>query len=362
MKPLRAQEIGDFATMLTGGRGRGQAERPTKTPGRKWPLPLDYCASRLARDQAGWPKGMKNMALRVKDDIQKFWGSLYESLYAGVNDDLDRETLCAQIADLKAMFQYRAHMAVVEMPISQLAGKQVLEIGSGAGGHSALFAAHGAHMTSIDVTFVRAKATQHKFDVLGTSANCRALQADAELLPFADDSFDFVYSNGVLHHTPDTQSSIDQVLRVLKPGGRAVIMLYCKSSWHYWFNMWFCQGILLGKSFRDANWLGKATEWGGRNRQEVLNPITKCYTRRGIRRLFHRFADVRLRKGEFYFYLIPKLGRFIRYQQLKRYGTHPGGLLVYGTPWPVQSPLELQLGRVMGFGWFISAVKPPGPE
>ena len=151
---------------------------------------------------------------------------------------------------------------------------------------------------------------------------------------------------------------MDEVWRVLKPGGKAVIMLYCKSSWHYWINMWLCVGILMGRAFGGANWLGRATEWGGKDEQTVENPITRCYTAGGIRRLFHRFRNVRLRKGEFYFFLIPKLGRIYRKFQIKRYGVHPGGILVYGEPWPMQSPLERWLGPIMGWAWFVTAEKP----
>jgi ubiquinone/menaquinone biosynthesis C-methylase UbiE len=190
------------------------------------------------------------------------------------------------------------------------------------------------------------------------AAGCAALQSDAENLPFADGAFDIVYSNGVLHHTTDTGKAMDEVYRVLRPGGRAVIMLYCKSSWHYWINMGLCVGLLKGKAFGDANWLGKATEWGGRNAQTAENPITRCYTRGEIHRLFNRFGGLGLRKGEFYFYLIPKLGRFYRRWQVRRYGVHAGGVLVYGEPWPRQSPLEMWLGRIMGFAWFIGARKP----
>ncbi|GAB6052600.1 hypothetical protein JCM17960_14200 [Magnetospira thiophila] len=295
----------------------------------------------------------------TKADIQSFWKSLYDSLYEDVDRDLSKQGLLDGLNALEDMFRYRRHLAVVEMPLSDLKGKKVLEIGPGAGGHSALFAKYGAHMTSVDLTFHRARATQAKFDLLGNTAEqCRALQSDAENLPFADDSFDIVYSNGVLHHTLDTEKSMDEVLRVLKPGGRAVILLYCKSSWHYWINMVLAEGLLRGRMFKDRNWLGKATEWGGKNAQTVENPITRCYTAGGIRQLFAKFNDLTLRKGEFYFYLIPKLGRLYRRWQIKRYGTHPGGILVYGTPWPIQSPLELWLGKIMGFGWYISARKP----
>ncbi len=294
-----------------------------------------------------------------KSDIQAFWGSLYTSLYDKVDARLTREKLLEAIADLKDMFSMRKHMSTVEISLEDLCGKKVLEIGPGAGGHSVLLATHGAHVTSIDLTQARALATQRKYDLLGDAVeSCQAMQGDAENLPFADNSFDIVYSNGVLHHTRDTERAIDEVYRVVKPGGHAVIMLYCKSSWHYWFNMFLCVGLLQGKAFRDPNWLGKATEWAGRNKQTIENPITRCYTKAGIFDLFTKFTDVTARKDEFYFYLIPKLGRLYRKYQIKTYGTHPGGLLVYGEPWPHQSPLETWLGKVMGWVWYISAEKP----
>jgi ubiquinone/menaquinone biosynthesis C-methylase UbiE len=295
----------------------------------------------------------------AKQDVQAFWGSLYDSLYDDVDKELTREQLLKGIDDLEDMFRVRDYMTTHEMPLENLKGKRVLEIGPGAGGHSALFAKHGAVMTSADITFSRARATQAKFDLMGDkAADCRAMQSDAENLPFADNTFDIVYSNGVLHHTPDTDQAIAEVYRVLKPGGQAVIMLYCKDSWHYWFNMIFCVGILQGKLITGENWLGRATEWGGKNAQTLENPITRCYSAGGIRRMFSAFKGTSLRKGEFYFYLIPKLGRLYRRWQIKRNGVHPGGILVYGEPWPMQAPLEMWLGRHMGWAWFITATKP----
>ncbi|HEC91114.1 MAG TPA: class I SAM-dependent methyltransferase [Alphaproteobacteria bacterium] len=295
----------------------------------------------------------------AKQDVQAFWGSLYDSLYDDVDRELTRERLFQGLDDLEDMFRLRQHMAVHDMALRELKGKRVLEVGPGAGGHSALFAKHGAVMASADITLSRARATQAKFDLMGERASgCQAMQSDAEHLPFADNTFDIVYSNGVLHHTPDTQLALAEVRRVLKPGGRAVIMLYCKSSWHYWINMVLAVGILQGKAFGSSNWLGHATEWGGKKTQTLENPITRCYTARGVRRLFGNFNDISLRKREFYFYLIPKLGRLYRRWQIKRYGVHPGGILVYGEPWPMQSPLEIWLGRYMGWAWFITATKP----
>ena len=299
------------------------------------------------------------MSSPAKTDIQAFWKSLYNSLYEDVDAGLTRDALFKSLDDLEDLFRIRRHMAVVEMPLAELAGKKVLEVGPGAGGHSALFAKHGAHMTSLDITPARARATEAKFRLMGERAeHCHAINGDSENLPFPDASFDIVYSNGVLHHTLDTEKAIAEVLRVLKPGGQAVIMLYCKSSWHYWINMFLPVGLLMGKAFRDPNWLGKATEWGGKNRQTVANPITRCYTGAGIARLFRSFTQLTYRKADFYWYLVPKLGRLYRKYQIRKYGTHPGGVLVYGEPMPLQSPMELKLGEIMGFSWFISARKP----
>jgi len=294
----------------------------------------------------------------VKNDIKAFWGSLYYSLYDDVDNKLSQAQLLEALDQLEDMFRLRDHMAVVDMPLNNLFGKHVLEIGSGSGGHSALFAKYGAIVTSADITLVRAVSTQNKFRLLGELAGgCQAIQSDAELLPFNDNSFDIVYSNGVLHHTSDSQGAVAEVYRVLKREGQAIIMLYCKNSWHYWINMFLSVGILQGKLFRDRNWLGKATEWGGKNRQSIENPVTKCYNRSGIEKLFKDFHVEKLRKSEFYFYLIPKIGKVYRRWQIKKYGVHPGGLLVYGEPWPIQSPLELFLGKIIGWSWFIRAIK-----
>ena len=201
----------------------------------------------------------------VKNDIKGFWGSLYYSLYDGIDQKLNQAQLLEALDQLEDMFRFRNHMAVAEMPLDNLSGKRVLEIGPGSGGHSALFAKYGAIVTSADITLVRASSTQIKFRLLGEIADgCQAIQSDAEHLPFNDNSFDIVYSNGVLHHTSDSQGAVAEVYRVLKPGGEAIIMLYCKSSWHYWINMFFAVGILQGKLFCDRNWLGRATEWGYR--------------------------------------------------------------------------------------------------
>jgi SAM-dependent methyltransferase len=184
------------------------------------------------------------------------------------------------------------------------------------------------------------------------------VQGDAERLPFADGTFDIVYSNGVLHHSPHTGVAIDEMFRVLKPGGRAVVMLYCKSSFHYWFTLFLCTGLLKGAIFKHRDWLGHATEWIGDAPQTATNPITRCYTGGEVRALFRRFERVSLRKSEFTLAFVPKLGRLWRRLRARQGKLHPGGALVYGAPWVIAAPFELWLGRRIGWAWNIAAVKP----
>ena len=115
-----------------------------------------------------------------KHDIQAFWGALYDSLYGNGGESITCEQLLEALDALEDMFRLRRHMAVVEMPLDGLKGKRVLEIGPGAGGHSALFARFGAIVTALDITQARAEATAAKFRLLGTDADgYRAMQGDA---------------------------------------------------------------------------------------------------------------------------------------------------------------------------------------
>ena len=113
-----------------------------------------------------------------KRDIQRFWGELYRAAYSRQDKGLDQETFKALLDDMKQMFTERRHMAVVEMPIYEIAGKEVLEIGSGAGAHAALFASHGAHVTAVDLSPERVLATSRKLSMIPCVASaCSATRS-----------------------------------------------------------------------------------------------------------------------------------------------------------------------------------------
>ena len=94
---------------------------------------------------------------------------------------------------------------------------KVLEIGVGLGADHHQFAAAGAELFGIDLTERAIAHTQHRLTVFGLKSDLAV--GDAENLNFPDESFDKVYSWGVLHHSPDTPKAIAEVWRVLKRGG-----------------------------------------------------------------------------------------------------------------------------------------------
>ena len=89
-----------------------------------------------------------------------------------------------------------------------------------------------------------AACAQENFRLRGLTG--RFVHHDAETLPFDDDTFDLVYSNGVLHHTPNTAQAVAEMLRVLKPGGRAIVMVYAENSLQYWRNLVWHYGMKSG--------------------------------------------------------------------------------------------------------------------
>ena len=108
------------------------------------------------------------------------------------------------------------------------AGRDVLEIGCGLGIDTARFARAGANVTAIDLTDAGVALTHRLLDLEQLAGE--AMVANAERLPFADERFDLVYSWGVLHHTPNIRAAVDEVRRVLRPGGEARVMLYSRHS------------------------------------------------------------------------------------------------------------------------------------
>ncbi|HTP81012.1 MAG TPA: class I SAM-dependent methyltransferase [Bacteroidota bacterium] len=220
----------------------------------------------------------------LKQEVRDYWnahpcGTQFTDLQPGSREFFDEVE--------RYRFEIQPFMRDI-VRFDQYAGKKVLEVGCGLGTDLIQFARAGAEVTGIDLTPQSIDFVRKRFRLEGLPL--RADVADAEHLPFDDDSFDVVYSFGVLHHTPNTQRAVREVYRVLKPGGEAVVMLYHKNSFHVRV------GTPLFSMFR---------AWNGRFRRATAsvddwvriydggdNPLGKAYTKSEAARLFAAFRNV----------------------------------------------------------------------
>jgi len=198
-------------------------------------------------------------------------------------------------------------------------GLRVLEIGCGLGTDGAQFAKAGADYTGIDLTDAAIELAEKRFELFELPGSFRT--ADAENLDFADNTFDVVYSHGVLHHTPDTAGAIKEVHRVLKPGGKAIVMLYHRDSYNYRVNI----SVLRRAGVHLLRWRGgvkfvhlvtgeteealheharrleeeksylSSEEFLSQNTDGAGNPLARVYSREEALNLFKDFSKVELR-------------------------------------------------------------------
>jgi SAM-dependent methyltransferase len=111
-----------------------------------------------------------------------------------------------------------------------LAGKLVLDVGCGMGRFAEVATRWGAHVVGIDLSMASEVAAKNLAERAAT-----IFQADVFKLPFTPNSFDYIYSIGVLHHTPDCEQAFKVLPKLLKPGGKIAIWLY--SSYNRWYRM-----------------------------------------------------------------------------------------------------------------------------
>jgi len=129
--------------------------------------------------------------------------------------------------------------------------QDVLEIGVGIGTHAEILSTHAKSYSGIDLTDYAVQATRKRLEVFGR--NGHVIQMDAEQMDFPDALFDFVWSWGVIHHSSDTRKILEQIHRVLKPGGRLTFMVYHQSVWNTYVRGWLYYGLLKGGIFRGKN-------------------------------------------------------------------------------------------------------------
>ncbi|HEY6334045.1 MAG TPA: class I SAM-dependent methyltransferase, partial [Blastocatellia bacterium] len=193
------------------------------------------------------------------------------------------------------------------VPFGSYKGRRVMEIGCGTGTDLIQFARAGAIVTGLDLTPRSIEIARKRFDIYGLPGEF--LIGDAENLAFPDESFDGVYSFGVLHHTPKTEKAVAEVYRILKPGATATIMLYHKHSLYYWGYVILNRGLLHGALAKEkpADIMSRVVEYPNTGRR----PLVKVYTRTGVRKLFRQFETVSVNVRQLERYDLGLLGRLL---------------------------------------------------
>ncbi|WP_339731879.1 methyltransferase domain-containing protein [uncultured Gimesia sp.] len=154
----------------------------------------------------------------VKTNIPRFVESehltsfgLQWNKYEVAHDDEDRATFAAKTG----------------LELGELNGLKILDAGCGGGRYCKVAAEAGGNVFGADHTTAVEKAQT----LCSHLSNVQLVQADLKHLPFAPESFDFVFSIGVMHHDKDTRAVFDAVARMVKPGGRYSVWLYRKNQW-----------------------------------------------------------------------------------------------------------------------------------
>ena len=175
------------------------------------PLSFDEEAGRVCSNQSdqSW-QIIDGIPRFVSDEHLKSFGDQWTT-YEVAHDDEDKATFVAKTG----------------MSLEQLDGLRVLDAGCGGGRYSRICGNAGAQVIGADHTRAVDKARQLCHD----RPNVHFIQADLKELPLEPESFDFVFSIGVMHHDADTRRVFDSVARFVKPGGRYSVWLYRRNQW-----------------------------------------------------------------------------------------------------------------------------------
>lgn len=164
---------------------------------------------------------------------------------------------------------------------SNYTNKKVLDVGCGNAYVLARYASQGAEVNGIDITEAAIEISKKRFKNNGLKGFFQL--ADAEKLPFPNNTFDLVCSMGVLHHVPNTQSALKEIFRVLKPGGKFIGMFYHRNSarFHVYFR---AQSLLRNKPMEEV-----VNENDGKG-----NPKAAVYTKKQLLNILPPFERIEL--------------------------------------------------------------------
>jgi ubiquinone/menaquinone biosynthesis C-methylase UbiE len=260
----------------------------------------------------------------LKDQVREFWNSdPCGSRYLEGAEDFE--------AHARARYALEPYISEFAK-FAQSRGLRVLEIGVGMGADYLEWLKAGARVSGVDLSSASLERAGRRCELAGYESDLQ--RADAEHLPFPANTFDVVYSYGVMHHSPDTAQCLREAWRVLKPGGQAKIMVYHHPSLTG-VMLWLRYGAFRGKTLRQAVY------------DHLESPGTKTYTRSEARGMMTEFEQVNMRQ-------VFSPGDLLRNQPSVRFQSS-----LYRLAWKLYPRgLARKLGRRWGLFLLISAQKP----
>ena len=251
-----------------------------------------------------------------ESDIADFWQAhpCGDHLLGGLDERFRGDYLAFFEAYDAARYQMEGHIPRC-LDALNVGDTRVLEIGLGQGAESEGLIRRGARWTGIDLTPEAIRRVSLRLKLHGLSYE-DITQASATAIPFPDESFDLVFSHGVLHHIPDIDVAQAEIARVLRPGGRLVAMLYARRSLNYvvsismvrrmavlvsWPLRRHIRGGLLGAHLRNAEHEGlgsylRMERFVHANTDGPDGPFARVYDLAAVGRDFPAFRIVRAHK------------------------------------------------------------------
>ena len=169
----------------------------------------------------------------MEKEIQEFWQThpCGDALVGGLHEEShgDYEAFFTRYDD----FRYTKEKHILDcLNGIEFKDKRVLEIGLGQGADAEQIIRRGGAWSGLDLTQEAVERTQMRLTIRNLPFK-KIKQGSALEIPFEDDSFDIVFSHGVLHHIPEIKIAQKEIARVLKPKGELIAMLYSKWSLNY---------------------------------------------------------------------------------------------------------------------------------
>jgi ubiquinone/menaquinone biosynthesis C-methylase UbiE len=180
----------------------------------------------------------------LKPKVKTFWNKEACGTWAASSEKYSRNYF-----DEIEEYRYQVEPEIFSFAqFTRFYGKKILEVGVGAGTDFLQFVRAGAEAYGIDLTEEAVEHVKKRLDVYGLAAK-EVKVADAENLPYKDNTFDLVYSYGVIHHSPNFNKALEEIIRVASIGGRIKIMVYHRRSLNA-FSKYLMYGLRRGKPFQ----------------------------------------------------------------------------------------------------------------